>query len=132
AAGVGDESRRGGFVRESESAQVGQAQDLGHFRVIDFVRGVGGVVVVGVKAGEPPKRRKVVQHERELIASEEDIQGVVAVETVVQIEADVLVFFLHDAIVVGAVRSADEVQPVGGISGNFDQDRKSTRLNSSH
>src|SRR2546429_3711555 len=70
AAGVGDESRRGGFVRESESAQVGQAQDLGHFRVIDFVRGVGGVVVVGVKAGEPPKRRKVVQHERELIASE--------------------------------------------------------------
>lgn len=73
-AGVGDEFGRRGLVGEVVAGEVGKLQDFGHLDVIDFVGGVAGAVVIGVKAGEPPERWNVVQDKRELVAAEENVQ----------------------------------------------------------
>src|SRR5215467_15048143 len=81
-AGVGHELGRRGSGGELEACQVREAQDVGHLHVVDFVGGVSDVVIVGVKAGEPPEGGDVVQHKRELIAAEKNVERGVAVEAV--------------------------------------------------
>src|SRR5207302_2117033 len=90
-AGIGDEFRRPRLVCELVARQVRQTQNLSHLRVVDPLGGVRRVVVIGMKAGEPPERRNIVQQEWKLVAAEENVQRIVPVEAVVQIEADIFV-----------------------------------------
>src|ERR1700736_5882808 len=88
---IGDELWRLFFVGDGEEREVAEAHDLRHLGEVDLVDCVGDVVVVGVEAGEEPERRNVVQYEGELVGAEEDAESGVALEAVVEGEADVLV-----------------------------------------
>src|SRR5581483_9517622 len=55
------EPRRIPGLRELESRQVRQLQDLRHLLEVDLLHRVRHLVVIGVKSGEPPDRRNVAQ-----------------------------------------------------------------------
>jgi len=98
---IGDELWRLFFVGDGEESEVAEAHDLGHLGEVDPIDGVGDVVVVGVEAGEEPKRGNVVEDKGELVGSEEDAESSVALEAVVEGETDVLVFALDGVKEVG-------------------------------
>ena len=45
-------------------------------------------MIVGMKTGEEPERRNIVEHEGELIAAEKSIEGIVAIEAIVEFIAE--------------------------------------------
>src|ERR1700756_378551 len=120
AARIGYELGRHSLVGKLEAREVREPQNLGQLDVIDFVSRVRRVVVIGMKTGEPPERRNVEQHEGKLIAAEENVERVVAVETIIQIQPHVFVLSDHGAVVVRAIGRANKVQPVRGIGGKLD------------
>ncbi len=94
-------------IAYAEGGEIGQAQNFRHLHIVDAVIGVGGVVIVGVKAGEPPEGRNIVQNEGELVAAKENIQSRFMIEAVVQDKADAGVLLLHKSMVLGAVSAAN-------------------------
>src|SRR5207302_2245472 len=75
---VGNELWHLFFIANGEEGEVGKADDLRHLGEVDLIDGVGDVVVVGVEAGEEPKRGNVVEDEGELVGAEEDAESGVA------------------------------------------------------
>ncbi len=116
---IGDEPWCLFFVGYGEESEVGEAHDLGHLGEVDLVDCVGDVVVVRVEAGKEPERRNVMQDEGKLVGSEEDAERGVALEAVVESEADVLVFALDGVKEVGRIQRADEIETICGVSGYF-------------
>ena len=104
---IGDELWRLFFVGDGEEREIAEAHDLRHLAEVDFVDCVGDVVVVRVKTGKEPERRNIVKDERELIGAEEDAEGGVSLEAIVEDEADVLVFALDGVEEVGRIERAD-------------------------
>src|SRR5579863_1465245 len=121
ASGIGNEPWRSSFVGKIETAQVREAQNFCHLRVIDFLRGVRSVVIVRVKSSEPPERRNILQHKRKLVAAEENVERRLMVEAVIKRQADVRVFGDDGAVVIRTVERSDEIQAVAGVGRNVDE-----------
>src|SRR5271165_1170665 len=68
------EHGRIGLVAEGPGGEVGELQDFYHLGIVDLVGGVGGLVIVGMEAGEPPHSWDATQGERELITAEKDVE----------------------------------------------------------
>src|SRR5215471_5963985 len=96
-------------VSKLPCGKVGKAQNLRHLYIVDLVCGVGGVVVIRMKSGKPPEGRHILQHERELIASEKDVQGCFMVKAIIQREAHDLVLLLNHLLVIRTIHCADKV-----------------------
>ena len=90
-------------------AEIGESQNFGHFRVIDFFGGIRCVVIVGVKSGKPPKGGDIFKNERKLVAAEEDVESGFVVEAIVERQTDMLIFSGNSAVVIGAVERADQI-----------------------
>ena len=105
----GDETGRFFRVGEVEAGPISQLQNLHHFGEVDAVDSIGDLVILGVEAGEPPHGRDVFEHERVLVAAEEDVEGRFHVPFVADAEADAFVGAFDGARVFGAVVGADEV-----------------------
>ena len=99
-----------GLVGEFEAAQVGQLQDFRHLLEIDLVDRVGHLVVIGMKAREPPDRRHAVHQKRVLIAAEENAVVGIAIPLIGQIQADGLILALDHLTIIRAVIRADKAE----------------------
>src|SRR5215813_5770513 len=117
----GYELRRARPVGKGPAAQVSQLQNLFHLGEIDAVNGVGRLVVIGVKACEPPHRRDFVQRKRKLITALKNVERRVAVPFVVEFQTNLCVLAFNYGAVIGTVNCADQVQFVRGVGGDFDQ-----------
>jgi len=103
------------------SRVAGQLEDLCHLRIIDLLGGVARMVVIGVEPGEPPERRYVVQHERKPVRAKHHVQRVLVIEAIIQHQAHLGVGLGDHALIIRAVRGADQVEPVAGIGGDRDE-----------
>ena len=65
-----------------------------------------------MKAGKEPERGNIVQDEGELVGAEEDAEGGVSLEAIVEGEADVLIFAFDGVEEVGRIQGADEIETV--------------------
>src|SRR5271168_4645068 len=118
---IGDKARRRGLGAELPRRKIRKLQYLLHLGEIDLVHRIGCVVIVGMKAGEPPQRRDVMQHKRKLVGAEEHVQCRLMVEPVIERQAHQLVLLLDRPVIVGRVECADQVKPIDGIAGYRDQ-----------
>src|ERR1700692_3058953 len=71
---IGDKARRRGLGAKLPRGKIRKLQYLLHLGEIDLVYRVGRVVIVGMKPGEPPQYRDVMQHKRKLVGAEEHVQ----------------------------------------------------------
>ncbi len=74
-----------------------------------------------MKAGEPPDGGDVVQGEGKLVAAEDDVEGGIIVEFVVELESDGLVGLFDGVAVIEGVVGADEIEFVGGVGRDLDE-----------
>lgn len=118
---IGHEIWHGCIVSEAPRRQIRQSNDLGHFRVVDLVSGVGALMIFRVEAREEPEGRYVLQDEGKLVASEKDIQRILSIEAIVEGQSDALVGSSDDLVVIGAIARTDQIEPIGSVRGNVDQ-----------
>ena len=81
---TGYKSRRTFSIRQRLACQKCQAHDLFHLGEIDFLDRIGGLMIVGMEASEPPHGRDVVQGERKLVAALKYVQRRILVPFVIQ------------------------------------------------
>src|SRR5215469_3730394 len=58
---------------ESKAGQICQSQNFRHLLVVDPVCRITRVMIIRMETGEPPERLNIVQYERKLVTTKENI-----------------------------------------------------------